>query len=342
MAFGGMRGGGQNCCCCNDLYSNRSLTGPTRTEVARIRVNGGTSSVVTTFETTTGEYGFSTLPMDFLNKRVYGHGFKGSPITNYGIFSLTENLTDLQEAVTRSVSPLYNQTLGVWPHPATEQVFYVCGSSDGLSGEKFLRRVDYDGANDTELLSHIDTDDVTIEALNFVNVPHDGGHVYYMRRYSFFAAFPRTDDIRRCELDGANDTQIYAAPGIVTNNTSTSYNLVHLRIDNTHQKLMWCQNSPGAVLDFIRSDFDGGNVETYLTLSPAVVLARVPFWSHKKQKIYYYVTTSGADRGLWEMDYDAGNRTKIVDDADFAATYPAPFNLMPGCGFEVTGAGYQV
>jgi hypothetical protein len=340
MAFGGMRTSGPNCCCCNDLYSLRNLSSPQRTELVRLRLAGEEITAVTTVDTddfATPLLRVEELRMDWLNKRVYGIAKEfvgGSTTFTWRVFSISENLDDYQVIVTGDTNALHNNTFGVWPHPDTEEIFYTVGdNSTAPPFEMQIRKVDYDGSNDTLLVTHTGIGvHATNKATNTPCVPRDGSFLYYMVRPALASNF---HEIRQCGLDGSGDTAVYTAP-----NDATVSNIISLYIDNDHEKLTWVEFTSGTP-QFARCDFDGSNVERYFT-PPAAGISRIPFWSHKKQKTFWYTTTAGTNRGFWSVEYDGTGSVKLVDDANMPANYQSANPLTPGCGFDITGEGYRV
>jgi hypothetical protein len=325
------------CCCCNDLYVQRGVsTGVVL--VQRVRVSGNSAKVVDSYQNAGGgDYTFIPYGMDFLNKRLYGRGNIINPTTtNQGVFSLSEHLAELEIIVT-DTGIGGEQTHGVWPYPSTEKIYYARGDLvAGAPIDATLRRINYDGTGDTALITEVfPTNKRSIER---PCLPKDGSSIFYYREDDV----GNFGEVRRCNIDGTGDGAIYTAA-----NAYNDGSIKHVNIDNTHQKVMWTElNLPSNVIEFHRCNFDGSGEETYYTMTPGVfgIADHGPFWSHRREKVYWYITTSGANRGFWSCEYDGGNDLKIIDDDAWNAGTgsPTPAVVIPGCGFERTGPGYEV
>ncbi len=345
MSFGGMRGGGPGCCCCNDLY----VVGPFgayRVKAQRVRVGDGTVRVIDEIIFPTGDYGWSPYTMDFKNKRVYGSGQEDDASPAFAIHSTAENLTDRVELTgATGAGVAAENSHGVWPIPETEKIYYGRGpTATGATTTASLRRIDYDGTNDTELIAYAESGN-NRRTVQYVTAPRSGEYIFYITQGEYI---PNTtpdvfDEIHRCLPDGTGDTVLYTCPR--QSNPSAEGILEDLRVDNTNQKLWFREfNIPTDDTFFQRCDFDGSNFETVYTINDVFAFRAWAFWSHKKQRYYFWRQGGTAGlRGLWSINYDGADEIhEVTSTAWVAATGEAPGSIAPGCGFEVTGDGYEV
>jgi hypothetical protein len=277
---------------------------------------------------------------------VFVHGQKSNAEGNgFALRSYAEDLSDIQVLLTDTGVSAENSN-GVWPFPETEQLFYGRGpAATGATTTASLRRINYDGTNDTELVPFTESGN-NRTVVQTPCIPRTGEFVFYQTSPLYIpgAGSDKFDEIRRCALDGTGDTAIFTCANRRAPLPAAGQ-INSVRVDNDHEKVMFTEIDSGAGEAYLkRMDFDGGNVETYVTISPFAGIRDCPFWSHKKQRVYFYRNSGTVGlRGWWSCEYDGSDLVQEITDAAWdAAIGDSAGTIGPGCGFEVTGAGYQV
>ncbi|WP_254509895.1 hypothetical protein [Anatilimnocola floriformis] len=338
MAAAGMRMG-KKCCCCNDIYKANFL------ELAR--VTGDTAKSIHELTAAVGEEPdvATKFAFDHVHENVYyivGIGLQNQ------IRRRNKNLNNPQVILTCPSGRSISGIAGLAVHPGSQRIYYGCNESP--SGERFMRRCDYDGTNDVEILHHPDNSAAGGAQSRIIAVSRDDAYVFYYMAYG--PPSTKKPEIRRCDSDGSNDMQIWEA--------ATANDTLHqsLDIDNTNQKVIFAHDyrsggsNRGSKL--MRCDFDGSNVQELLDAPPGSTTGGHWWisganWSHKLERIIYWHGQYFGSVGVDEDDDTGGLYSMAADGTDIQPlVVPANEKWHPyvdedvnqlelGCGFETTG-----
>lgn len=314
---------GGACCCCRHIYA---------------------------FSSSTGKIGFRGKDKDAedLDPPTNGVAFLGHDIGKKLVFRAYNPFT-VFTSPPRTEPRIYRDKDDWSTHDlilASETRFYAAGDTDeanerlwymGLKygtvsivvpSELYIARVNYDGTNDTTILTKNST--TSISTGHKISYDRTNHKIYYTYRDTTGNNY----EVRRVDDDGTNDMGI-VAPGLTVWTPSVFHGL---------DKLYYQRNNA-----IRRCDLDGANDELIYTPPTRPSYAQNVMLgltiSHKEQKLYWYEytptipdSTPDAETGIKISDPDGTNvevKLERSHDASLWATnYPSTGAMWLGCGFE--------
>lgn len=331
---------GPACCCCNDIYKANFLE--------LVRVKEGQAESVNEIDGVDEPDVPTKFAFDHRNKKVYyilGLDFDEIRVRN-------KYLNDPQVVFTLSSPYETGGASGLGIHPGNEHIYYGCSETSTPDTERYIRRVNYDGTGDVEIIHHPDNTTAGGFQARIIAVSRDDEYVFYYMQYNVALSGGKLPEIRRCNSDGSGDIQIWEA--------ATTDDFVHqsMDVDNTNSKLIWAHDYKSGAdrgSKLMRCDFDGSNLETLLDAPPGSTTGGQWWisganWSHKHERIYYWHGYYFGSVGSAVIDDTGGLYSMLADGTDIREeVVPAnekwhPFvdedvnQLELGCGYETTGA----
>ena len=315
-----------NTCCCGGIVlatgTQRLITVDLGGNTARYDTNSGAS--IDTLGTLNGNGYF-----DWKNENFYSVLNGATPY----IVRISSDLAVADQIFLTSTTG-GRQVLHLAVNPLLEYIYY----SETRAGASDLRRVNYDGSNDTLLVNYQSTS----------TTPH--------MRVSKFEGYVFIGDqlgIKRCDSDGTNLTTIYTSGGPAVRG---------ICVDNENKYLFWNEVS-GTTTTIKRAAFDGSGVASLITSIAGVPPLVASFsgntplevmgWSHKDQLLYLVLWTGSslspdseyAGLGFYSCRSDGTDLKEVAIDPnilnDPAGTQHhsfEDFRYVMGTGFDDVGA----
>lgn len=321
--------GAPGCCCCRDIWQNG---------VGQYRIKGsGTGATVETIDAigNAGDY-------DPVNRISFGISLAGTrPLVISKRIEQTEPThSDIFTGITNSDA---NGALAC--HPEGQKVYYTYHVNGSGSINNFIRRIDYDGTNDTAI--------ATIPALQFPLVIRLMYHRVLDRLYYTKRMHNGTEErvyIGWIPAAGGAETLIYDIDSLDAFGF-TKGEIFAIELDYINEKVWWIelQTVSSVTTNYIkRSDYDGTNVETVYTFVAPVTRCRGIQVSYKDQCLYTWEMNAGAassdtDGGLFKRDFDCVEISRLVTRQQLNAggSINDFTRLRLGCGFETLGSNNQ-
>lgn len=329
---------GRRCCCCQNIY----YLG--RPEI--MRVSGGKGIITdpggSIVDTNARGY------FDFVNKFLYTpNNINNLPTTTTpsSIYRVDENLTSRVAVFQLSNSKRIRDAVATFPW--NNHIYYAC--RDDFVDNKIvqIRRVNYDGTNDTLIVSRSDASSGGARIF-WITFSRNPDFVFYSEVWGGHS------HLRRCELSGANDTLLIDYSGVS--------NIPQICVNNDDKYIFYpLQN--GVSITIRRAAFDGTGDVTILDRDASIppfpstssitgagnYSLRVLNWSHSRSRLFFscQVVFAGANQngiGVWSCKADGSDITQEVVHPNITINgFTDPdssqgANQLLGCGFETTGA----